>query len=50
ELADACGLQLAALDLGLDNWERGERATLGLGSADEPDGEALSAALAAMSL
>jgi hypothetical protein len=50
ELADACGLQLAALDLGLDNWERGDRATLGLGSAGEADGEALSAVLAALSL
>jgi hypothetical protein len=39
-LAQACGLPLAALDLGLYNWERGERVTLGLG-ATEPDRDLL---------
>jgi hypothetical protein len=32
-LGDACGLPLAALDLGLFNWERGERATVGVPDA-----------------
>jgi hypothetical protein len=35
-LAAACELPLAALDLGLYNWERGERVTLGLTNV-EPD-------------
>ena len=42
-LADACGLPLAALDVGLYNWEAGERATLGLGSSAELDPDALGA-------
>jgi hypothetical protein len=37
QLADACELPLAAMDVGFYNWERGERATLGLGTAAEPD-------------
>ena len=37
ELADGCGVPLEALDLGFYNWERGERATVGLGSGAEPD-------------
>ena len=42
ELAQACDVPLAALDLGLHNWERGgERASLGLGPHDEPDEAAL---------
>ena len=38
QLADGCGIPLAALDLGFYNWERGERATGGMppGSAAEP--------------
>jgi hypothetical protein len=50
ELAAASGLPLAALDLGLHNWERGERATVGLGLDDEPDPDALAATLAALGL
>ncbi len=42
ELASACGLELEALDLGFYNWERAERASLGL----EPGWEADSAVLA----
>jgi hypothetical protein len=37
ELAEACGVPLAALDLGLANWEAGERATVGLGPGAEAD-------------
>ena len=37
ELAEACGVPLAALDLGLFNWEAGERVTLGLGPDAQPD-------------
>jgi hypothetical protein len=48
DLAAACGLPLEALDLGLYNWERGERATLGLGEEIEPDAEVLDAARAAL--
>ena len=33
-LAEACGLPLEALDVGFYNWERGERATLGMDPAD----------------
>jgi hypothetical protein len=40
DLAGACALPLEALDLGLYNWERGERATLGLPPATEPDPDA----------
>jgi hypothetical protein len=47
ELADACGLPLEALDVGLYNWERGSRAGLGMGSADEPDAATLASTLAA---
>jgi hypothetical protein len=50
ELADACGVPLAALDLGLYNWEGGERASLGLGPDAEPDASAVSAARAALAL
>jgi hypothetical protein len=41
ELAAGCGVPLAALDLALYNWERGERATLGLGLDSGPDDELL---------
>jgi hypothetical protein len=37
DLAAACAVPLEALDLALHNWERGERATLGLGPDAEPD-------------
>ncbi len=50
QLAQACGVPLAALDLGLENWERGERATGGLGPGAEPDSSHLESALAALDL
>jgi hypothetical protein len=50
DLAQACGLPLEALDLGLSNWERGERATLGLEPDAEPDPDALRSARAALAL
>jgi hypothetical protein len=52
ELADACGVPLAALDLGFYNWDRppGERATVGMGSDAEPDPGALESARAALGL
>ncbi len=50
DLAGACGLPLEALDLGLYNWGRGERATLGLNGDDEPDGQAVDQARAALGL
>jgi hypothetical protein len=37
ELADACGVSLAALDLGFFNWETGERFTAGLPVGTEAD-------------
>jgi hypothetical protein len=50
DLAEACGIPLAALDLGLHNWERGERATLGLGADPEPEPDALAAISRALGL
>jgi hypothetical protein len=50
DLAGACGIPLEALDLGLHNWQRGERSTLGLGDDAEPDPEALVAVQAALGL
>jgi hypothetical protein len=50
ELAAACGLDLAALDLGLHNWERGGRMTLGLGPDSEPDPAVLEGAADALNL
>jgi hypothetical protein len=50
ELAGACGIPLESLDLGLFNWERGERATVGLGQATEPDPGALEKVRAALAL
>jgi hypothetical protein len=50
ELADACGVPLEALDLALHNWERGERATVGLGMDSEPYAETVLAAMAALGL
>jgi hypothetical protein len=49
-LAEACSVPLAALDLALYNWERGERATAGMGSASAPAAGELEAALAALAL
>jgi hypothetical protein len=50
ELSEACAVPLEALDLGLHNWQRGERATLGLGPGAEPEPDALAAAHAALGL
>ncbi len=50
ELAQACGVPLEALDLGLHNWQRGERATLGLGADSEPDPDVLASVGAALGL
>jgi hypothetical protein len=50
DLAQACGVALEALDLGLHNWQRAERATLGLGPAAEPDPDTLAAVGAALGL
>jgi hypothetical protein len=50
DLARACKLPLDALDLGLYNWERGERATLGMGPDLEPDADALESTRAALGL
>lgn len=37
ELAEACGLPLESLDVALYNWERGKRATLGMGAEIQDD-------------
>jgi hypothetical protein len=50
DLAQACGVALAALDLGLHNWQRAERATLGLGPDAEPDPDVLGSVQAALGL
>jgi hypothetical protein len=50
QLAEACGFPLEALDLGLENWERGERVTAGLGPGAEPHAETVKAAYAALEL
>jgi hypothetical protein len=50
QLAQACGFPLEALDLGFENWERGERATGGLGPEAEPSPDMLEAAYAALEL
>lgn len=49
ELAEACDMPLEALDLGLYNWGRGERATVGLGGTDV-DPSALRSARSALGL
>jgi hypothetical protein len=41
---------LEALDVGLDNWQRGGRATLGLGPGAEAEPDALAGVLAAFGL
>ena len=48
QLAQACGFPLEALDLGLENWERGERVSAGLGPGAEPDAAHLEAAHAVL--
>ncbi len=50
DLARACGLPLDALDLGLHNWQRGERATLGVAAEPESETDALAAVSAALGL
>jgi hypothetical protein len=50
ELAQACRLPLEALDLGLENWQTGARATVGLGSDAEPAADALQSARSALGL
>jgi len=50
ELAQACGVPLEALDVGLDNWQRGERAMLGLGADSETEPERLAAVRTALGL
>lgn len=49
-LADACGLPLEALDVAFFNWERRERATLGMGPSPAVDAVALAAAEDALGL
>jgi hypothetical protein len=50
ELADAGGLALGALDLGLYNWGRGERTTVGLGADTDPEAGVLGAVREALGL
>jgi len=50
ELASAGGIPLDALDLGLHNWESGERATVGLGEEREPDPDVLAGLRTALEL
>lgn len=49
-LAQACELPLEALDVGFFNWERGERAALGMDPALEPGPAALASARSALGL
>ena len=50
ELAAACGVPLAALDLALHNWERNERALEGLPVGTEPDPGVLDGVMQALGL
>ncbi len=50
DLAQACGIPLEALDLGLHNWQRGERAHLGVPADSEPDPDTLAQVSAALGL
>ena len=50
DLASACGLPLEALDVGFFNWERGERASLGMDPSVEPDEASLEAIHGALGL
>jgi len=49
-LANAGGVPLEALDLGLHNWGTGERATVGMGAGVEPDALALDTVREALGL
>ncbi|HLY48978.1 MAG TPA: hypothetical protein VKR21_07265 [Solirubrobacteraceae bacterium] len=50
QLAEACQVPLAALDLAFYNWERGERVTAGLGSSAQADPAITAAAREALGL
>jgi hypothetical protein len=50
ELAEAAGVALCALDLGLFNWERGERTAADLGPSAEPESTDLQEIRAALGL
>jgi hypothetical protein len=50
DLADACELPLEALDLALFNFERGERATVGVGLEVDPDDRTLARVRVALGL
>jgi hypothetical protein len=50
DLAQASSLPLDALDVGFYNWERGERAHLGVPPGTEPDPDALESTRAALGL
>jgi hypothetical protein len=50
DLAQACAVPLEALDLGLHNWQRAERATVGLGPEAEPEADELERIQAALGL
>lgn len=50
DLADACGVPVESLDLGLHNWGSGTRVTDGLPEDSEPDTERLERARAALGL
>ena len=50
DLAEACGLELDVLDAGLYNWERGTRATLGMGEDAEGDPAVAAAVQSALGL
>jgi hypothetical protein len=49
-LADACGIPLGSLDVGFYNWERGNRASLGLDPGVEPAPELLTTTRRALGL
>ncbi len=48
QLAEACGLPLEALDLALYNWERGQRAAMGMARDSGADAAALEASQRAL--
>jgi hypothetical protein len=50
QLAEGTGVPLEALDLGLYNWERGERATAGLGAGAQAEPSLVQAASGALEL
>ncbi len=50
DLAKATGVDLGALDLAFGNWERGQRARLGIAADVEPDEDVLEAVLGALDL